>query len=145
MPPVKEKSSTPQRYNAYIETEDEARLLWDVFSLARYGEVKPFPDDATARPTRAHRGGSLFDRLHQVDLAAYAGRFTELAPVGPGKWRGRCPLHDERTPSLYVYHDEAKGWRWRCFGACVTGGDIVDLARELKLGGKVMAVAHGAR
>ena len=71
----------------------------------------------------------MFDALHQVNLAEYAARFTGLRPAGPAKWRGLCPLHEEKTPSFYVYSNP---WRWRCYGACATGGDIVALAREMK-------------
>ena len=35
-----------------------------------------------------------------------------------------CPFHKEDTPSL-SYSAQKK--RWRCFGACKVGGDIIDL------------------
>ena len=35
---------------------------------------------------------------------------------------GRCPFHDDRTPSLVV--TPAKNL-WRCFGACDAGGDVI--------------------
>lgn len=38
-----------------------------------------------------------------------------------------CPFHQEDTPS-FSYSAE-KG-RWRCFGGCKTGGDVVDLHRK---------------
>lgn len=38
-----------------------------------------------------------------------------------------CPFHAEKTPS-FSYSRE-KG-RWRCFGACHCGGDVVDLHRK---------------
>jgi DNA primase len=49
-----------------------------------------------------------------------------LERSGPG-WRGRCPLHDERTPSCVV----TPGKGWRCFGVCDTGGDVIDLVQRL--------------
>ena len=52
-------------------------------------------------------------------------------PTGPGRWKGLCPIHHEKTPSFYIYSEP---WRWYCFGACAGGGDIVDLARELQAG-----------
>ncbi|MBA4284863.1 MAG: DNA primase [Xanthomonadaceae bacterium] len=36
---------------------------------------------------------------------------------------GRCPFHDDRTPSLVV--SEAKNL-WHCLGACQTGGTVID-------------------
>ena len=127
-------SLTP--YNNHFPTEAEARLAHRVWSLALYGwkgAKLPFPGD---RPhiRRSRHGNGLFESLHQVDLADYASRFTTLRPAGPGKWRGLCPLHDERTASFYVYTDP---WRWRCYGACAIGGDIVALARERKKRGHV--------
>jgi hypothetical protein len=125
-------SSTPERYNDFFSSEAEARFAWALYSLARYGVERRFPGDAPTKPSVTPTSRGLFDRLHQVDLAAWASQYTQLKPAGPNKWKGRCPLHQERTPSFYVYHDDSKGWRWRCFGACASGGDIVDFYRELK-------------
>ena len=96
--------------------------------------IPPFPGDRPA-PTKSsgRRGRSLFDSIQEVDLADYASQFTRLRTAGPGKWKGLCPLHNEKTPSFYVYSD---AWRWRCYGACATGGDIVTLAKELRNKGK---------
>lgn len=37
-----------------------------------------------------------------------------------------CPFHDENTPSFS--YNTSTG-RWRCFGACKTGGDVIDMHR----------------
>lgn len=37
-----------------------------------------------------------------------------------------CPFHKEDTPSFS--YNPASG-RWRCFGACHTGGDVIDMHR----------------
>ena len=136
MTPTSTPSILPQpRFNEWFETEDEARFTWALYSLARYSESRHFPGDQ--RPvTLSTRGRSLFDALHQVDLAAYAGRFTELRQVGADRWKGLCPLHAERTASFIVSQQDGI-WSWHCFGACATGGDIVALVRELKARGKI--------
>jgi DNA primase len=36
---------------------------------------------------------------------------------------GRCPFHDDRTPSLVI--TPAKNL-WRCLGACQAGGTVID-------------------
>ena len=36
---------------------------------------------------------------------------------------GRCPFHDDRTPSLVV--TPAKNL-WHCLGACQAGGTVID-------------------
>lgn len=40
-----------------------------------------------------------------------------------------CPFHVERTASFVVW---PKTQRWRCFGACATGGDVLDYLRLMK-------------
>lgn len=40
---------------------------------------------------------------------------------------GRCPFHDENTPSFYIYVQENRGW---CFG-CNKGGDAIDIVMRL--------------
>jgi len=40
-----------------------------------------------------------------------------------GDLHGRCPFHDDRTPSLVV--SPAKNL-WHCLGACATGGSAID-------------------
>ena len=87
------------------------------------------------RPPALPRKGGPLARLKQVDLVVLAERYTSLQPAGLGKLRGLCPVHQEKTPSFYIYEDSQ---RWRCFGACCTGGDVVDLLQRLS-GQGVMA------
>jgi hypothetical protein len=81
-----------------------------------------------ARRNRPIRASGPLGMLKQLDLQTVAGKHTVLASAGPNKLKGRCPLHDERTPSFYVFLDSN---RWRCFGACATGGDVVNLLEQL--------------
>ena len=85
--------------------------------------------DRRCRPKPITTSGSPLARLKALDLANVAGRYTELQRSGPGKLKGRCPLHKERTPSFYIYTDSQ---RWRCFGACATGGDVVNLLAAIR-------------
>ena len=132
-------------YNEWF-TEGEARVIWPIFHLALNGlgvPIPTFPLDRSARRPISGRVRGIFDALRNVDLAEYAGSFTTLMPVGPGRCKGLCPLHQEKTPSFYVY---AEPWRWRCFGACAMGGDIVTLAqRVLHLDSPEQAVQHLAK
>src|SRR5882757_7053523 len=36
---------------------------------------------------------------------------------------GRCPFHDDKTPSLVI---SPKKNLWHCLGACQTGGTVID-------------------
>jgi hypothetical protein len=42
------------------------------------------------------------------------------------KGMGRCPFHEEKTPSFVVYHDTQ---RYKCFG-CGASGDVVDFIQS---------------
>ena len=46
-------------------------------------------------------------------------RYTTLDTVRAGRLLGRCPFHEERTPSFLV---DADAERWHCLG-CGLGGD----------------------
>ena len=72
-------------------------------------------------------GGGPIARLKTLDIISVAGRFTELTGSGD-KPKGRCPLHEEKTASFYVYADSQ---RWRCYGACASGGDVIELLQRL--------------
>jgi DNA primase len=50
---------------------------------------------------------------------------TQLRRVG-SRWTGRCPFHDERTPSFSV---NAADKLFYCFG-CGKGGDLITFVRE---------------
>lgn len=69
------------------------------------------------------------DRLKaDLDLVAFAGRYTTLRRTG-SVYKGRCPIHDDSTPSFVVYPEQGRGWF--CYG-CNRGGDVVDLVQELE-------------
>lgn len=70
------------------------------------------------------------------DIADVISRYTRLRKYGK-RLRGLCPLHNDKEPSLIVYPDQQK---WHCFGACNTGGDVVDfikLAENLDTSGAI--------
>lgn len=58
---------------------------------------------------------------HGCDFVALAGHYTRLRCVG-AQYRGLCPFHSERNPSLYI---EPLQKLWKCFG-CERGGDVFD-------------------
>src|SRR3954447_6349577 len=63
----------------------------------------------------------------QVDILDIAGRYVELRKKGrPYERWGRCPFHDDRTPSFKV---DTRTERFKCFG-CGRGGDVLDFLAE---------------
>lgn len=85
-----------------------------------------------SRPPKIWDANSPIAKLKQLNIEDVAGKYTELTGSG-SRLKGRCPLHKEKTASFYVYTDTQ---RWHCYGACVEGGDIVDLIRRLRHLGK---------
>ncbi len=51
------------------------------------------------------------------------GKGIELRPHGGGNLIGRCPFHDDRTPSLVITPGKNL---WHCLGACQAGGSPID-------------------
>lgn len=62
----------------------------------------------------------------KIPLAEYVGRSVQLTKSGRNL-KGRCPFHDERTASFYVFPDRGG---WRCFGACGEGGDVFSFVQR---------------
>ncbi len=65
------------------------------------------------------------------------GEGIEMYDKG-GYWAGKCPLHEDTSPSFVVYKNDDK---YRCFG-CGSKGDAIDFIRELKKWGFDRAVAY---
>ena len=125
----------PARPWATETGELEARLSWVALKFRVDRGLPPFPDDKPAHTPRQITGGLFAQVKAAVSVEALAGRFTTLQQAGQGRLKGRCPLHQERTPSFYIYQE--RGY-WRCYGACARGGDVIALAQELMDLGKLL-------
>jgi DNA primase len=60
-----------------------------------------------------------------ADMVDLVSARTQLRKVG-SRWTGRCPFHEERTPSFSV---NAVDKLFHCFG-CGKGGDVITFVRE---------------
>ncbi len=60
-----------------------------------------------------------------ADMVELVGARTQLRKVG-GRYTGRCPFHEERTPSFSVNPQDKL---YYCFG-CGAGGDVITFVRE---------------
>ena len=81
-------------------------------------------------PRSSRSGGRIKDSsVEQVkaaaDMAAVVSARTQLRRVG-ARYLGRCPFHDERTPSFSV---NATDKLYYCFG-CGAKGDLITFVRE---------------
>lgn len=63
-----------------------------------------------------------------VSIVDVIGRYVELQQSG-GSFKGKCPFHQERTPSFYVWPDRQY---WKCFGACDEGGDVISFLIKIE-------------
>src|SRR5213082_1315443 len=77
-------------------------------------------------------GGQLMARVPEYEIERLKkeisvermveGRGIKLVRQG-ANLVGRCPFHDDRTPSLIV---TPKTNLWHCMGACNMGGSVID-------------------
>jgi DNA primase len=60
-----------------------------------------------------------------ADMVEIVGARTQLRRTG-AQWSGRCPFHEEKTPSFSV---DPVGKLYHCFG-CGKGGDLITFVQE---------------
>ena len=84
-----------------------------------------FPENYSTKPVRTSTIEQIKERLKVEDVAA---RLTTLR--GNGKnLTGRCPFHDDRSPSFVVWPSIQK---WRCYG-CGLHGDVLDMLDQANM------------
>src|SRR5882672_9843401 len=78
----------------------------------------------------ARIGAMELERLKRdVNLAELVGASgVELEKRGRDLV-GRCPFHDDKTPSLVISVDKNL---WHCMGACQMGGSVIDWVMKTK-------------
>ena len=92
--------------------------------------VPPQRQAATVARPPARLGGrikqsSVDEVKAAADMVAVVSAVTPLRRAG-ARWSGRCPFHEERTPSFSV---NAQDKLFYCFG-CGKGGDLVSFVME---------------
>ena len=71
------------------------------------------------------KDSSVREAVAAADMVELVSARTQLRRVG-GRYTGRCPFHEERTPSFSVNAQEKLFY---CFG-CGKGGDVISFVRE---------------
>jgi hypothetical protein len=113
------KTGTPRP----VELE---RMSDDVYTAAQVvdGMADPPAPRRRERPPAAPAGCD--DPLMAIPATVYSEALTGGEVGRDGKLA--CPFHVDRTPSLAVFDDPARGWY--CFG-CDRGGTIIDFGAAL--------------
>lgn len=65
----------------------------------------------------------------QLDLVEVVRGYVPALKKSGRTWKSPCPFHSERTPSFIVDPDRGT---WHCFGACATGGDVIEFVRRIE-------------
>ena len=81
----------------------------------------------TTQTATRHMGESRVDRVKsRFDLAEIVRRHGVALREGHRYSMGRCPFHDDSTPSFMVVNAER---RYYCFG-CGAAGDVIDFVKQ---------------
>lgn len=97
--------------------------------------ARPVPTPPAALPVsvvpRDHLMNPFSVRVSElkraVPIADVVSRYVILRPSGLSL-RGRCPFHDDHTPSLMVY---AEAGKFRCYG-CGRHGDVIEFLMTIE-------------
>ncbi len=72
---------------------------------------------------------AIDDVKARLDIVETVTRYVPALKRSGRTWKAPCPFHTERTPSFIV--DPGRG-TWHCFGACSTGGDVIEFVRRVE-------------
>ena len=72
---------------------------------------------------------TIDDVKARLDIVETVTRYVPGLKRAGRTFKAACPFHTERTPSFIV--DPGRG-SWHCFGACSTGGDVIEFVRRIE-------------
>lgn len=117
-------SEEVHKYETWVDMPDYA--VWNHELHLGFGvaECNPGCEKENEKPKSIGLAAAIKAALKVEDIAS---RLTELHGYG-NRLKGKCPLHGEVNGQAFsIWLDTGT---WRCFGACATGGDVIDFVRE---------------
>jgi DNA primase len=64
-----------------------------------------------------------------LDIIEVVSRYLPDLKSAGRTYKANCPFHEERTPSFVIFPETQT---WRCFGACVEGGDAISFTMKIE-------------
>ena len=121
-----------EHHNAELQASTASHNEFeDAFYWKDYTEALQFAIDIRQsnlpRPKPTPGRVDLESLKANTDIVAVVERYTELRQSG-SRFTGRCPLHQDKHPSLFVYPDQNS---WYCF-QCNQGGDVITLTMAVE-------------
>lgn len=110
------------RDTLYADSADD--FPWLDYAAACREAIKTIQEHNRKQP-RPEVGGKRIDidaLKSRLDIVTEVEHYTQLRKSGNNRYVGRCPLHEDRHPSMTVYADNQS---WHCF-QCNKGGDVID-------------------
>jgi len=72
---------------------------------------------------------SIDDVKAALDIVETVRGYVPALARSGRSFKAPCPFHSERTPSFIV---DPERRTWHCFGACATGGDVIEFMRRIE-------------
>lgn len=70
---------------------------------------------------------TIDDVKSRLDIVDVVSSYVPELKKSGRTFKAPCPFHNERTPSFVV---DPERQTWHCFGACSTGGDVLEFVRR---------------
>lgn len=97
----------------------------EAFLRKRLAEIVKYGKRNKKRNEKSNGFGYSSLQIEGIKKLPFENILPELMPLPDGKRKCRCPFHNERTPSFFVYPSNT----YYCFG-CQESGDIITLVQK---------------
>lgn len=109
-------------HSAEFWFDDESAEFWEEYlDAVTCAIATKLKQEKPIETEKRYTGISAADVKERLDIINVIEGYTDLKKSGT-RMKGRCPLHQDRNPSLTVYPDQQS---WHCF-SCNQGGDVFE-------------------